>query len=67
MRALRITATADRSWGPAGRAYYEAAMADGRAPVTFVDAPESGHFEMIAPWSSTWPLVIEALERLSAR
>ena len=54
----------DQAWGPSGRAYYEAAQADGSAPVTMVEAPESGHFEVIAPQSSTWRNVLTELRRL---
>ncbi len=54
----------DRSWGPSGRAYYAAAVEAGASPVSLVEAPESGHFEVIAPMSSTWAIVIEELRRL---
>ena len=57
----------DRGWAPAGRAYYDAAIADGGSDVTRVEAPESGHFEMIAPTSSTWPIVLEELRKLTGR
>ena len=33
-------------------------------PVTMVEAPESGHFEVIAPQSSTWRNVLTELRRL---
>jgi hypothetical protein len=29
-----------------------------------VEAPESGHFEMINPDTSTWPIVLRELEKL---
>ena len=54
----------DQAWGPSGRAYYDAGLADGSAPVTMVEAPESGHFEVIAPQSSTWRNVLTELRRL---
>lgn len=57
----------DRGWARAGRAYYDAAIADGGSDVTRVEAPESGHFEMIAPTSSTWPIVLEELRKLTGR
>lgn len=49
----------DENWLPVGKRYVEAALAsDG---ITHpVIAGESGHFEMIDPDSSTWPLVLEA-------
>ena len=57
----------DRGWAPAGHAYYDAAIADGGSDVTSVEAPESGHFEMIAPTSSTWSIVLEELRKLKGR
>ena len=57
----------DEGWAPAGRAYYEAAISDGDSEVTKVEAPESGHFEMIAPGSTTWPIVLEELRELTGR
>lgn len=53
----------DTNWRPIGLRYIEAARAVG-APLEVVDAPESGHFEMIDPDSSTWPLVLAAARRL---
>jgi acetyl esterase/lipase len=49
----------DSSWAPVGHRYAEAARAAGD-PVIMIDATESGHFEMIDPDSSTWPLVRDA-------
>ncbi len=54
----------DRAWGPVGRAYYERALAR-RARVTLVEAPASGHFEMIVPTTSSWSLVVESLRELA--
>lgn len=53
----------DVSWTPVGARYVEAARNAGDA-VQSIDAPESGHFEMIDPDSSTWPLVRDALKEL---
>lgn len=55
----------DETWRPVGVRYAMAAEARG-APIEVVDAPESGHFEMIDPDSSTWPLVLAAAQRLLA-
>jgi acetyl esterase/lipase len=63
----RLVIGALDGWAPAGQAYYDAAIADGGSDVTRVEAPESGHFEMIAPTSSTWPIVLEELRRLTGR
>ena len=57
----------DRMWMPIGRAYIARAATIGDTQVEVVDAPESGHFEMLAPDTTTWPLVINALKRLIAR
>jgi acetyl esterase/lipase len=56
----------DTSWAPVGRRYLEAALRAGD-DVRLVEAPESGHFEMIDPDSSTWPLVRDALSDLLRR
>jgi acetyl esterase/lipase len=63
----RLVIGALDGWAPAGRAYYDAAIADGGSTVTRVEAPESGHFEMIAPGSSTWPVVLQELRLLTGR
>ena len=49
----------DESWAPVGRLYLEKARQAGNSPQV-TNANESGHFEMIDPESSTWPLVLEA-------
>ena len=51
----------DATWAPPGRAYYNRAITVGDSEVRVVDLPESGHFEMVVPSTSTWPLVIAAL------
>jgi pimeloyl-ACP methyl ester carboxylesterase len=53
----------DRNWAAVGKRYYEAAKASGD-DVRLVEAPESGHFEMIDPDSTTWPLVRDAVREL---
>jgi len=53
----------DTRWAPVALRYFEAARAAG-APVRLIEAPESGHFEMIDPDSSTWPLVRDAVLEL---
>ena len=54
----------DIVWAPAGRSYVAQAIAAGDSQIDVIDAPEAGHFEMIAPNSSTWPLIQTALEDL---
>jgi acetyl esterase/lipase len=61
-----IVGAYDASWAPAGRLYYETALRAGDHP-RLVEAPESGHFEMIDPDSTTWPLVEDALADLLGR
>lgn len=60
---LLVIGRYDHSWAPVGRRYFEAAKAQG-ADVRIIDAAESGHFEMIDPGSTTWPLVGEAVRAL---
>ena len=51
----------DATWAPPGRAYYNRAITVGDSDVRIVDLPQSGHFEMVVPSTSTWPLVVAAL------
>ena len=53
----------DSTWRPTGERYFAAAKSRGDK-VRVVEAQESGHFEMIDPDSTTWPLVLEALREL---
>lgn len=53
----------DDTWSPPAARYAEVAVAAG-APVRIIDAKESGHFEMIDPRSTTWPLVRDATRAL---
>lgn len=57
----------DQTWGPIGRAYYERARSAGDEQVTLIEAPDSGHFEFVAPTSTTWPLVLQSLQSLMRR
>jgi acetyl esterase/lipase len=49
----------DSDWTPVGRRYVDSARQQGNEPHV-INARESGHFEMIDPDSSTWPLVLQA-------
>ena len=51
----------DLMWAPVGRAYVDAARAAGDAQVTLIEAPESSHFEVVNPESSTWRVVRQAV------
>jgi acetyl esterase/lipase len=57
----------DRNWGPAGRAYHALAVAAGDSLVRLVEAPASGHFDVIAPTTTTWRLVMDALRDVFGR
>ena len=57
----------DRTWAPIGRAYLARARAVGDTTVQSVEAPDAGHFELLAPTTSTWPIVYNALRQLVAR
>ena len=57
----------DRMWTPIGRAYIARAAAVGDTQVEVVEAPESGHFDLLATDTTTWPLVVNALKQLVAR
>ncbi len=59
-----VIGTHDRAWAPGGRAYFERAVAAGDTRVHVIEATESGHFEMIVPTTSTWPVVRDALDAL---
>ena len=53
----------DEIWRPVGVRYAMAASEQG-APIRVIDAPEAGHFELIDPDSTTWPLVLGAASEL---
>ncbi|MGB5579122.1 MAG: alpha/beta hydrolase [Woeseia sp.] len=53
----------DDTWTPPATSYFQAARARGD-DVRLLVAPDSGHFEMIDPDSSTWPLVLDAVREL---
>lgn len=54
----------DRSWGPSGRVYERAVAAANDRLVRVVDAPAAGHFDLVAPTTSTWPIVMNSLRDL---
>jgi acetyl esterase/lipase len=61
---ILVVGAHDDAWGPVGRSYYEHAVAAGDADVRLVEATESGHFDMIVPSTSSWPIVVDALRSL---
>jgi len=60
---IAVVGKYDEMWRPVGVRYAKSAAEQG-APISVIDAPESGHFEMIDPDSSTWPLVLGAAREL---
>lgn len=66
VRQVLIVGAHDQSWAPAGRAYAAHARAAGDTGIVLMEAPESGHFELIAPASTTWPVVIGAIQKMFA-
>jgi acetyl esterase/lipase len=60
---IAVVGKYDETWRPVGVRYAKAAAEQG-APISVIDAPESGHFEMIDPDSTTWPLVLGAAREL---
>lgn len=54
----------DEDWAPIGELYADAARKAGDERVDVIVAPESGHFEVINPKSSTWPIVVDAIRTL---
>jgi len=60
---LLVIGAYDDNWGPVGRRYFAAAEA-ANDQVRLIEATQSGHFEMIDPDSSTWPLVLDAAYQL---
>jgi acetyl esterase/lipase len=60
---ILINGGRDPFWSSIALRYLDAARAAG-ADVVLTEAPESGHFEMLDPQSTTWPLVREAVLQL---
>jgi acetyl esterase/lipase len=59
VKQILVVGRHDQNWAPVGRRYFERARAAGD-DVRWIEAPESGHFEVIDPESTTWPLVRDA-------
>jgi acetyl esterase/lipase len=57
----------DSNWGPSGRTYYAHARNSRDDEVELRIAPESGHFDVIAPPTTSWPVVMKALADVFAR
>lgn len=57
----------DRSWAPIGRSYLARARAVGDTTVQATEAPDAGHFDLLAPATTSWPIVMNALKQLVTR
>jgi acetyl esterase/lipase len=64
---LLVVGTLDRGWGPAGREYYALARSAQDSMVGMVEAPDAGHFDVVAPTTSTWAIVMRSLRDVFAR
>ena len=64
VRQVLVIGAHDRSWGPIGRSYLARTRAVGDSTVLAIDAPDAGHFDLLAPTTTTWPIVIGALKQL---
>lgn len=64
---IAILGARDASWAPVGRAWHEWVGPRSRGVLDVREAPASGHFEMIVPGTTTWPLVLDALADLFVR
>ena len=53
----------DIDWAPSGRRYYDVANKRGDN-IRLVEAPESGHLDVIDPDSTTWELVLQAVNEM---
>jgi acetyl esterase/lipase len=62
-----VIAARDASFAPLGRSYAKLAAAAGDKGVFVVDAPASGHFDVIAPITPTWNIVVQALRTVFSR
>jgi acetyl esterase/lipase len=60
-RQLLVIGAKDAAWGPVGRTYAARAREVHDDHVRIVELPESGHFEMINPATSSWPAVVAAI------
>ena len=64
VRQILIVGKRDKDWGWVGQAYRDKAIAAKEPKLEFIEAPDSGHFEVIDPGSTTWPMVRETARDL---
>lgn len=63
VKQVLIIGKHDEAWGPTGLRYFRTAKARGD-DIQVIEATESGHFEMIDPDTTSWPLVLKAAREL---
>jgi hypothetical protein len=57
----------DQSFNAFGHAYVARAKAAGERQLRVIDVPDAGHFDVIAPGTTTWAIVRAALEDVFAQ
>lgn len=62
-----VIAGRDQSFKEFGRSLVARAMAAGETHLQVIDAPDAGHFDVVAPTTSSWPIVTTALHEVFAR
>lgn len=60
-----IISAHDSQFASFGRSYAHLAQSRGETQLRVIDAPAAGHFEVIAPTTSTWAVVVNALHDLT--
>jgi acetyl esterase/lipase len=54
----------DSQFASFGRSYARIATSQGDTQLRLLDAPDAGHFDLIAPMTSTWNIVLKALREV---
>ena len=60
---ILIVGKRDTAWGWSGLSYFDVAKARGDL-IRLLELPDAGHFELIDPKSSAWPLVLQEAKNL---
>jgi len=62
-----VIAGRDASFNEFGRSFVAKARAAGEGRLSVIDVPEAGHFDLIAPVTPTWTIVLQAVREVFAR
>ena len=62
-----IVGVHDSQFASFGRSYSKMVMDRGETQLQLIEAPAAGHFDLIAPTTSTWTIVKQALGDVIAR